>query len=101
MGKLVTSKVILIDSILNIGLLIACIMRIANNVLIDPDAMITWFFICGFLGMFTVADIIYWIFQWQKKKGSIVNEIVKYSVYIKIFGIIIVSITSTFVALLR
>lgn len=92
MSKFVTSKVILLDSVLNFGLLVVCMMRIKDIVLVNPDAITEWMFVIAFLflGLFTVSDIIYWIMRMRKKNGRIVSEITRYSVYIKVFAIIAV-----------
>ena len=94
MGKLVTSKVILLDSVLNFGLLVACMMRIKDIDLVNLDAITEWVFVIAFLvlGLFTVSDIIYWIMRMRKKNGRIVSEIARYSVYVKVFAIIAVGI---------
>lgn len=94
MRKFVTPKVILLDSVLNFGLLVACIMWIKDIVLVNPDAITEWMFVIAFLGLFTVSDIIYWIMRIRKKNGHIVSEIARYSVYVKVFAIIAVGIVA-------
>ena len=83
MGKSMNSKVILVDSILNVGLLAACIKVNLYNALAEPGKIMVLMIYGCILGLFVVADLMYWVFRWQKKQGSIVNEIARYSVYIK------------------
>lgn len=92
MGRFINSKVILIDSIINVVLLGACIIGVINSVSEEPGAIMEVMIFGCFLGMFVVADIMYWIFRLQKKSGSIVCELARYSIYIKMFGIIFGSI---------
>ena len=80
MRKSMNSKVILVDSILNVGLLAACIKVNLHNALAEPGKIMVLMIYGCILGLFVIADLMYWVFQWQKKQGSIVNEITRYSV---------------------
>ena len=88
MKKSMNSKVILVDSILNVGLLGMCIKENLHNISDEPGKLMILMIYGGILGIFIVADIMYWILRWQKRQGSIVYEIARYSVYIKVAAIL-------------
>lgn len=92
MKKMIDTKVIFMDSILNVALLIVCIKENLHNVLDETGRIMVLMIYGCILGIFIVADVIYWISKWKKKQISIAYEIARYSVYIKLFAVLVIGI---------
>ena len=94
MKDLMKPKVIFVDTLLNVGLLLLCIIENTHNIQEEPGKIMVLMIYGCILGIFVIADIMYWIFHWQKKPSSIVYEMARYSIYIKIVTIVFVGIVN-------
>lgn len=96
---------ILVDTLLNILLIIYCIIWSKTN--ITPEqfgavgAVMVSVITFSILGMFTVYDMIYWILHFKKKISVIAYEVAKTSIYIKVVFLITILISATVIGILE